>query len=371
MMRNFRFVSISVKNGHRGFLLNFQDTNMLIPVLKKTHAALGVSVLLMASSSAAFADATVSLSGYLTSGSPSSFDIAALQSFAASNPSAVSTVTVGSDTYTGVSLYSYIDSYIATDPTVPKNDILRDYVQATGSDGSSTVYALGNLRPSGFGTANDIIAYSDSNGTLSAPSVIASDGSSETNITSLSVGHVSYPGAGAGGVSTSLTIGGDVSNPGTYTSSNLPGSLATQEITVSTPPVTGDSFTGVSLWSFLEQAGISTNPATLANEYVIATGTDNYQAIFSLEELNPLYGNQNDLLAYATGTGASLGSSGDFRIVVPADAKAGRYVSNVDSLTVVTVAAVPLPASALMMLSGMLALAAGRVRLFDKSPLKS
>ena len=171
-------------------------------------------------------------------------------------------------------------------------------------------------------------------------------------MTSLDIGHVSYAGAGAGGNSTTLTINGAVSNPTTYSSSDLPGSFATQDITVSTPPVTGSSFTGVSLWSMLVAAGISTDAATLANEYVIATGTDNYQSIFSLEELNPAYGNQNDLVAYATGVGASLGTSGFARLVVPNDAKAGRYVSNLTNLTVVDVAAVPLPAPALLMLSG-------------------
>ena len=325
-------------------------------------AAFGSALLLLASASAASADTAVSLGGYLNAGTPSSFNISALQSFAASHSSAVQTVTVGGDVYTGVSLYSYLNSYLATDPTVPKNDILRDYVVATGSGGNSSVYALGNLSSSGFGITNDIIAYSDSNGPLAGASLIASDGANVANLTSLNVGHVAYAGAGPGGVATSFTVNGAVTNPGTYTASNLPGNLATQVVTVSTPPVTGQSFTGVSLWNLLVQAGISTNPANYLNEYVIATGTDNYQSIFSLEEIAPSFGNQSDLLAYATGTGASLGTSGFARIVIPGDAKAGRYVSNLDSLTVVSVAAVPVPASAVLMLSGLFAVGFSGIR---------
>ncbi len=312
---------------------------------------------LLFSSGNAAADATVSLSGFLTGGA-ASFGISDLQNFAASNPTAVQTVTVGGDVYTGVSLYSYLHATIAVDPTVPKNDILRDYVVATGGDGSSTAYALGNLSPSGFGVANDILAYSDNSGLLAAPSLIASDGASETNLTGLQVGHVAYAGAGAGGVSNSFTINGAVSNPGTYTSSNLPGDLTPQTVTVTTPPISGAAFTGVSLWKLLVEAGISTDPAVYRNEYVIATGTDNYQAIISLEEIAPALGAQDDLLAYATAAGASLGSSGFARIVIPSDAKAGRYVSNIESLTVVS--AVPLPGAASMLLSGMAALIVNR-----------
>lgn len=315
---------------------------------------------LLAPAAPAAADSAVSLGGYLTAGSPGSFDISALQSFAASNPSAVQTVTVGGDTYTGVSLYSYIAAYLATDSTVPKNDILRDYVTATGSDGSSITYALGNLSGSGFGTQKDIIAYSDNSGTLASAAVVAADGADVASLSSLAVGHVGYAGAGAGGVSSSLTVSGDVSATTTYTASDLPGSLTTQDITVSTPPVTGSSFTGVSLWDLLVQSGLDTTAANLLSEYVVVTGTDNYQTVFSMEEIDPAYGNQNDLVAYATGSGGSLGTSGFARIVVPGDAKAGRYVSNIDSLAVI--AAVPLPGAAVMMMSGLAAVASAGLR---------
>ncbi|WP_446809767.1 VPLPA-CTERM sorting domain-containing protein [Methylomonas sp. 2BW1-5-20] len=306
----------------------------------------------------ATADASVRLSGFLNAGSPTNFGIADLQTYAASHGSAVKTVTVGSDTYTGVSLYSYISSYVAKDSNA-KNDILRDYVLANGSSGS-TVYAMGNLLGSGFGVANDIIAYSDSNGTLVAPSVIAADGSSVYGLSSLNVGHVAWQGAGAGGISSSFTVGGAVSNPGSYSTANLPGSLT--PTTVFTKPdgsslvvnaTTG--FTGVSMWDLLVAAGISTDSNILKTSYVIATGSDNYTAVYSMEEIMAAYGNQGDLVAWADGLGTGLGNSGVFRTVVPSDLKGGRYMSNLSSLTVVN--AVPLPAAVWMMLTGLVGLA--------------
>ncbi|WP_145986548.1 molybdopterin-binding protein [Methylocaldum marinum] len=304
------------------------------------------SAFLLTLSAAAQAD--VALAGFLNAGSPSSFSITDLQSFGST-----ATVTVGDNTYTGVSLYSYLNTYLATDPTVPKNDILRDYVVATGASGT-IVYSLGNLADANFGTQNSIIAFSDSNGALSAPSLIATDGAHVFDLTSLSVGHVDYPGLGTQGPSTSFSVFGDVSNPTTYTAAELPGSLAPHtEFTNpdGTPLVAGggQGFTGVSLWDLLVAAGISTNPATLLKSYVVATGTDNYASVFGLEEIMPQYGNRGDLVAYANGSGGSLDSSGFARIVVPGDTRGGRYVSNLVSLEVVTV---PVPPAVLLMLSG-------------------
>ena len=300
----------------------------------------------------AVADAAVSFGGFLNSGSPSSFSLTDIQNYAAANSGAIKTVTVGGDVYTGVSLGSYLGSYVATDPTVKKNDILRDYVTATDSNGGQTVYSLGELNGS-FGNQNDIIAYSDSNGALAGPGIIAADGANVLSLSSLQLSHLPYTPAG-GGVSSAFTIDGAVTNGGTYSSANFPGSLSTETVSVNTPPLTaGTSFTGVSLWDLLNLAGADTSSANLLHEFVIATGTDGYQAVISLAELSPLYGNNNDLIAFASNGGA-LGSSGFARLVVPGDvAKAGRYVSNLNELTVVAVAAVPLPTSAWLLLSGL------------------
>jgi hypothetical protein len=67
------------------------------------------------------------------------------------------TLKVGSDVYTGVSLWSLLNYVgIITDPTV-KNDILSLYVLATGSDGYEVAFSMGELNPL-FGNMPDLVA---------------------------------------------------------------------------------------------------------------------------------------------------------------------------------------------------------------------
>jgi len=103
--------------------------------------------------------------------------------------------------------------------------------------------------------------------------------------------------------------------------------------------VTG-SFTGVSLWTFLTDAngggGIITNPQVQNDslrKYVVATGSDGYQVVVALSEIDPQLGNQPDVIAVAF-NGGSLGQDGLTRLVIPGDIFGGRYVSNLVSLEV-------------------------------------
>jgi hypothetical protein len=194
------------------------------------------------------------LDGYLSAGTPSSFNLADLEAFATTNSSAQRTVTVGTDVYTGISLYSFLSTFIYTDPTVPKNDILRDYVVATGTDGYKAAFSLGEINPS-FGNQNDIIAYqlngqyltSSGFARIVAPGDLRA-GRWVSNLANLQVSHVPYT-VGTGGVSKQLSVSGDVVTPLTYTANNLPGSLTPSTVTVTSQPpsLAGTTFTGVSL----------------------------------------------------------------------------------------------------------------------------
>ena len=289
------------------------------------------------------------LGGYLNSAVPISFNLVSLQTFVAFNPSAQQTVSVtnssgGTDVYTGISLSSFLNAYIKTDPTVPKNDILRDYVVATGTDGYRAVFSLGEINSS-FGNQNDIIAYQlngqplTTNGfaRIVAPGDVAA-GRWVSNLASLEVGHVPYT-VGPGGFSPQFSIGGQVSKPLTYNATVTTG-LPVSTVTVNTPPLAGTTYTGVSLWSLLNLAVIITDPTVkndILGKFVIATGSDGYQSVFSLGELSPNFGNQANLVAYANSPGNPLTTDGFARIVVPGDlAKAGRYVSNLVSLQIVS-----------------------------------
>ena len=114
-------------------------------------------------------------------------------------------------------------------------------------------------------------------------------------------------------------------------------------------PVT-DTYTGVSLLTLLNDAGLITDPNIkndVLRQYVEAIGSDGYAAIFSLGEIDPMFGGQEDLVAYADELG-QLGPDGEdgfARIVVPGDAAGGRYISNLVALKVFTAAPVPEPAT--------------------------
>jgi hypothetical protein len=152
-----------------------------------------------------------------------------------------------------------------------------------------------------------------------------------------------------------------VQTPGFFTLSGLQALPATTEtvtyISAGTP-VTA-TFTGVSLWTLLSDAGIVTNPAIkndILNYYVLATGSDGYEAIFSLGELDPMFGGTGapDLIAYEV-NGGPLGPDGFARVVVPGDDFGGRYVSNLVSLEVID-AVVPEPGALQLVMTGLIAM---------------
>jgi DMSO/TMAO reductase YedYZ molybdopterin-dependent catalytic subunit len=134
-----------------------------------------------------------------------------------------------------------------------------------------------------------------------------------------------------GAVSTQLIVSGAVLHPGSF-------DLATLQALPAVTQAAGTSvYTGVSLWSFLSKTvGLKGDAAAMHPSlamYVVATGSDDYRVVISLAELDPEFGNQPDLIAYALG-GAGLGANGFARLVVPNDGKGGRSVSNLVSLDV-------------------------------------
>ena len=130
-------------------------------------------------------------------------------------------------------------------------------------------------------------------------------------------------------------------------------------------PGNGFSYAGVSLWTPLKDAGLITD-----RQYVEAIGSDGYAAIFSLGEIDPMFGNQPDLVAYAD-TGGELGPDGEdgfARIVVPGDVAGGRYISNLVALKVFTAAPVPEPATWVLLIGPLpiLAFLRSRRRVFAR-----
>ncbi|WP_218511442.1 molybdopterin-binding oxidoreductase [Variovorax sp. dw_308] len=94
------------------------------------------------------------VSGAVTA--PASFDLAALQALPKSSQ------TIGSSTYTGVSLWALLNTVGLKLPASVKNPTLSAYAVATGSDGYRAAVSLGEIDP-GFGAKGALIAY-DVNG---------------------------------------------------------------------------------------------------------------------------------------------------------------------------------------------------------------
>ena len=257
------------------------------------------------------------------------------------------------DTYTGVGLWDLLNDAGGVNVTAAKNDILSKYVVATGADGYKAVFSLGEIAPQ-FGGQPVLVAYADTAGQLGpqgsdglARMVVPGDnagGRYVSDLVSLSVGSLPEPGpSGPGGTSDQFTLSGQVADPTTYTPITL--AALNQSTTETATYLSGagqvtDTYTGVSLWTLVQDAGLLTDPSVkndLLRFGVVATGSDGYRAIISLGEIDPAFGNQPDLVAYAD-TGGQLGpggADGATRLVLPNDHAGGRYVSNLVSLQVV------------------------------------
>jgi hypothetical protein len=258
-----------------------------------------------------------------------------------------------SDTYSGTTLWDLLADAGGVTTTTAKNDILSKYVIATGSDGYQAVFSLGEIDPL-FGNQPVLVAYADTGGQLGpnasdglARMVVPGDvagGRYVSDLVSLKVVSLPEPGpTGAGGISPEATLSGAVADPTIVTPQTL---AALNQSTTETAtflaggaPVT-DTYTGVSLWTLIQDAGLLTDPSIkndLLGFVVVATGSDGYRAVISLAEIDPAFGNQKDLVAYSD-TGGQLGaggSAGAMRLVLPGDVAGGRYVSNLVSLQVI------------------------------------
>jgi hypothetical protein len=258
-----------------------------------------------------------------------------------------------SDTYTGTTLWNLLADAGGATTTTAKNDILSKYVIATGSDGYQAVFSLGEIDPM-FGNQPVLVAYADTAGQLGpkgsdglARMVVPGDiagGRYVSDLVSLQVVSLPEPGpTGPGGISPEATLSGAVADPTIVTPATLAAlnqsTTETATYLAGSSPTT-DTYTGVSLWTLIQDAGLLTDPAIkndLLGFAVVATGSDGYRAVISLGEIDPQFGNQPDLVAYSDTAGqlGPGGSDGALRLIVPGDHAGGRYVSNLVSLQVI------------------------------------
>lgn len=97
-------------------------------------------------------------------------------------------------------------------------------------------------------------------------------------------------------------------------------------------------YEGVWIGDVLKKAGVSLGAAlrgaALAG-YVIATGSDGYQVVFSIGELDPEMTSGQYLLADSANGKPLSGENGSFRLIVPTDKRGARSVRMLTGLEVV------------------------------------
>lgn len=104
------------------------------------------------------------------------------------------------------------------------------------------------------------------------------------------------------------------------------------------------SYTGAALWPLLQACALQSATATDAHgqraealgRYVLASGAEGYNAVFSVGELHPDFGNKGSIVAYAesgAGAGEQAGPA-SLRITAPGDVQGSRYVAGLTRLEV-------------------------------------
>jgi hypothetical protein len=145
----------------------------------------------------------------------------------------------------------------------------------------------------------------------------------------------------AGGVSTSIAVTGEVVKPAVFTLKLLEQFAPAQE-NVSYFAMSGvesNSFTGALLWDVLNSApvgGIVVNPSVkndILHKIIVVTGTDCYESVFGAGEVDPFFGGNQMMLAYAE-NGKSLGENGFAQLIAPGDKAGGRFVYNIATIEV-------------------------------------
>lgn len=137
----------------------------------------------------------------------------------------------------------------------------------------------------------------------------------------------------------SISISGAVEHPRSVTLAALKREpSATETVSFKTGRgVLAARYTGVLLWTLLQEAVIKSTPG-IKNEIlrhtVVVTGSDGYTAVLSVGEIDPKFGGDRAMIAYAKDGKPLAKSRGFARLIVPTDKSAGRAVFGIASITI-------------------------------------
>jgi DMSO/TMAO reductase YedYZ molybdopterin-dependent catalytic subunit len=136
---------------------------------------------------------------------------------------------------------------------------------------------------------------------------------------------------GAGGaVAAGFSLGGDVQNPAQMTVADLqalPPTNVSVTFLTSHGPESG-SYTGVLLWTLLNNAVIAGDEKSRLHHTVLVSGSDGYTVAIAVGELDPNFEGKQVIIAYAK-DGQPLSAAEGLRLIVPGDKHGGRAVKDV------------------------------------------
>jgi DMSO/TMAO reductase YedYZ molybdopterin-dependent catalytic subunit len=215
-------------------------------------------------------------------------------------------------------------------------DLLVRYIVATSAGGQKAVLSWGEIDPI-FAGRKVVVAYEQDGADLQGGQirlVIPSDKAGGRSLLGLSQLEVKTipPNQPTGNT---LRITGAVQKTLGLTAADLPSRnpVSVQVTYMAGGQTETHQYKGVPLVTLLNEAGANTaDPNAMLTRYIVAAGNDGRQSIISWGEIDPAYSGVNVLVAYEE-NGVPLGG-GLTRLVVPSDARGGRYVPYLLSLDV-------------------------------------
>jgi hypothetical protein len=99
-------------------------------------------------------------------------------------------------------------------------------------------------------------------------------------------------------------------------------------------------YSGVTIADLLIKAGVMLGDSAKSktiNSYIIVTAADNYKAIYTIPEIDPLFATRSIILSNRADKRPLATEDGPFQIVVPGEKKHVRWVRQVTGIQVVIV----------------------------------
>jgi len=137
----------------------------------------------------------------------------------------------------------------------------------------------------------------------------------------------------------SISISGAVEHPQSMSVAALKREPATTEaISLMTGRgVLAARYTGVLLWTLLQEAVIKSTPGVkndILRHSIVVTARDGYTVVLSVGEIDPKFGGDRAMIAYAKDGKLLSKDRGFARLIVPTDKSAGRAVFGIASITI-------------------------------------